>query len=110
MVKQYFTWVPFNWNNGSVHVSTHMGKNWSGAGITVSELSYNGGSNNDSRYLGIVEGVFPTGKQEQFVNEGSVFGVTIIDEAKVSELLAEWYPNAEVTLVNGEFVENFPEP
>lgn len=106
--KQFFTWVPFNWNNGSVHVGTHLGKNWNGV-VTVSELSYSGRGNNDARYLGVIEGAFPTGKEEQFKSEGSVFGVTFITESKVSELLGEWYSNGEVTFVNGEFVEDFPE-
>lgn len=110
MNKKYFTWVPFYWNNGAVHCGPHLSKNWSGV-VTVSELSYNGQENNDSRYLGIVEGTFPTGKEEQFKTEGSPFGVTFITEAKVQELLDEWYGADMVVLESdGSFTDNRPEP
>lgn len=107
MVKQYFTWVPFNWNNGSVHVDTHMGKNWPSVSITTK--SYSGQLVGDQRHLAVVEHDLNEELQARFLNEGSPFGVRFITEAKASEYLAEWYVNGEVTIVNGEFVENFPD-
>lgn len=107
MVKQFFTWVPFNWNNGSVHVNTHLGKNWPNVTITIE--SYNGEDVGDMRHLAVLEHTLTPELIERFLNEGSPFGVRFIDEAKASEYLAEWYVNGEVTIVDGEFVENFPE-